>query len=121
MSLTPILKFQAVVFVLYGVMLLLVPDFYNELLDWEGSETVFGRLLGGAFIGIGWLEWKVAPGADASDAWPFAAIPVLFVVALVWEYAADTYTGSDLWLWTNLGVSAFFALLVGGAAMSSRR
>lgn len=120
MRLSGVLKFQAIAFGLFGVILFFVPDFYNELFSWEGADSVLGRLVGAAFLGVAWIEWLVADDARSSIAWPFAAIPALFVVAFVWENAAGTYDGTDAWLWTNLAISAAFALLVGVAAVTAR-
>lgn len=120
MRLSGILRFQAIVFALFGIVLFLIPDFYNELYGWEGADTVLGRIIGATFLGVAWIEWRVADGAGASTAWPFVLIPTLFVVGFLWEFFAETYQGTDAWLWTHLGISAFFALLVGGTAMMAR-
>ena len=119
--LTTILRLQSFVFAVYGVAFFLVPDFtMDTIFGWE-TMTLFPRAIGATFIGIAWLEWigtdRIAE--DKSLVWPFAAIPTLILAAFIWEQAAGTYEGSDLFFWVSVAVTAFFAITVGWAAIRS--
>lgn len=116
--LTTIMRIQSVVFALYGVTFFLVPDFVLDgIFGWE-TMSLFPRVLGAVFIGVAWLEWNIGNriGERADLVWPFVAIPGLILVSFVWEQAADTYEGTDLFFWVSIAVTAFFALAVTMAA-----
>jgi hypothetical protein len=44
--------------------------------------------------------------------WPFALIPGLLMVGLLWERAAGTYPGTESFWWVNLIVSLVFFVAV---------
>ncbi len=119
--LTTIMRIQSFVFALYGVTFFLVPDFtLDTIFGWE-TMSLFPRAIGATFIGVAWLEWNVAGRlAERRDlVWPFVAIPVLILIAFIWEQAAGTYEGSDLFFWVSVAVTAFFSVAVSLAAMRS--
>ena len=118
-----VLQIQSLAFLVYGLGFFAVPDLLNEVvLGWEGTDSIFGRIIGGAFIGVAWIEWRVASSIrqQPADVWPFVLIPTLFVAGFVWERLAGTYDGSDLWWWVNIGVSAVFMVVVGASAIRGR-
>ncbi len=124
MVLARTLQVQAIAFMAYGVGFLLIPEVLNDsILGWADTETVFSRVIGGAFIGIAWLERNLSQEVDRRprDAWPLALIPSLFVVGFLWEKIADSYTGPDTWWWVNLIVSATFAVLVATSIVAADR
>jgi hypothetical protein len=119
--LTTIMRIQSLVFAVYGVTFFLVPDFtLDTIFGWE-TMSLFPRVIGAVFIGVAWLEWNVTNRiAEHRDlVWPFVAIPTLILIAFIWEQAADTYEGSDLFFWVSVAITAFFALGVSLAAMRS--
>jgi hypothetical protein len=119
--LTTIMRIQSLVFAVYGVTFFLVPDFtLDTIFGWE-TMSLFPRAIGAAFIGLAWLEWNVTNrlAERRNQVWPFAAIPTLILVALIWERAADTYEGSDLFFWVSVAVTGFFALGVSWTAIRS--
>lgn len=116
-----IMRIQAVVFGLYGLAFLLIPDFtLDTIFGWEGVETFWPRAVAVPFLGVAWLEWGVASRLDSrlDLVWPFALIPALFLVVFVWEKVADTYTGSDLFFWFSVVLVTVFAVAVAWARMS---
>ena len=118
---TRAMQIQGVAFLLFGLVFFLIPDIYNELWDWEGADSILGRIIGAAFIGLGWIELKsLADTPDKSTVLPFAVVPTLLVVAGVWERAAGTYDGSDNWFWVNMGIGVGFALLMWIAVVAAR-
>ncbi len=119
--LTTIMRIQSFVFAVYGVTFFLVPDFtLDTIFGWE-TMSLFPRVAGAAFIGVAWLEWNVTNrlAERREQVWPFVAIPTLILIAFIWEEAADTYEGSDLFFWVSVAITAFFALAVSLAAMRS--
>lgn len=120
MNVSRVLQIQAIAFIVYGIGFFLIPDAINDsIFGWEGTEPIFGRVIGGTFLGLGLVEWRLAGGVvDRAVVWFYTLVPGLFVVAFIWERLADTYTGPDLWYWVNFGVSAVFFVLVGATALS---
>ena len=119
--LTTIMRFQSLVFAVYGVTFFLVPDFtLDTIFGWD-TMSLFPRAIGAAFIGLGWLEWNVTNRiSERRDlVWPYVAIPTLLLIGFIWEQAAGTYEGSDLFFWVSIALTAFFALAVGLAAIRS--
>ena len=116
---TRAMQIQAVAFLAFGLVLFLVPDWYNSLFGWEDSDVTLGRIIGGTFLGVGLIEWRVSPSPDRGTVMPFAIIPTLFVIGGVWDRAADTFAGTDGWFWFNFGVSAVFAILMWAAVARS--
>ncbi|MFV1962691.1 MAG: hypothetical protein ACC658_12780 [Acidimicrobiia bacterium] len=116
--LTTIMRIQAAVFVAYGLTFFFVPDFtLGTIFDWE-TMSLFPRTLGATFVAMAWVEWNVASRlSERRDlVWPFVAAPALIFVAFVWEQAAGTYEGSDLFFWVTIALTVFFVLAVGFAA-----
>ena len=119
--LTTIMRIQSLAFAIYGVTFFLVPDFtLGTIFGWE-TMSFFPRVAGATFIGVAWLEWNVTNqlAKRREQIWPFVAIPSLILITLIWEQAANTYEGSDLFFWVSVGVTAFFALALGLAAVRS--
>jgi hypothetical protein len=117
--LTTIMRVQSFAFAAYGVAFFFLPDFtLDTIFGWETTSS-FPRVLGALFIGVAWLEWNISSRvADRREqVWPFVAIPALILIALIWEQAAGTYEGSDLFFWVSVAVTVFFALSVSLAAM----
>ncbi len=119
--LTTVLRIQSFVFAVYGVAFFLIPDFtMDTVFGWE-VMTLFPRAVGATFIGIAWLEWigaeRIAAAKDL--VWPFVGIPALLLATFVWERAAGTYEGSDLFFWVSVAVTVIFTLAVGMAAARS--
>lgn len=109
------MKVQVATFVGYAVGWFFIPDFVNDtILGWE-TETFWPRLIGGAFFGVAWAEWLVVQRLrERMDlVWPFAVIPLGFLAAFLWERAAGGYTGSDLFWWVSVAVTAFFGIGLG--------
>ena len=116
-----VLRIQAVVFVAYGLSFLLAPDFtLDTIFGWEGAETMFARMVGATFLALGWFGWLIADHLESrlDLVWPLVLVPVLLLAVLVGEKAADNYQGSDLFFWVSVGVTAFFALAVGGSRLA---
>jgi hypothetical protein len=118
-----VMRLQAIAFAIYGLSFFLFPDFtLGTVFDWD-TTSYWARAVGAIFIGLAWLEWSIAARLEEQRdlVWPFALIPALLFAGAVWEKAADTYDGSDLFLWVTLGVTLFFTIAVGGAAWYAQR
>lgn len=117
--LTTVLRIQSFVFAVLGLAFFLLPEFtMDTVFGWE-VMTLFPRGVGAAFIGIAWFEWvgtdRIAE--DRALVWPFVGLPVLIFAAAVWERAAGTYEGSDLFFWVSIAVTVVFTVAVGMAAV----
>lgn len=108
--LTTMLRVQSVVFAGYGVTFFFVPDFtLGTIFGWE-TMSLFPRIVGVGFIGLAWLEWNVAKRiSERRDlVWPYVGVPVLILIGFIWEQAAGTYEGSDLFFWVSVALTVFF-------------
>lgn len=117
------MRFQAVVFAIYGLSFFFIPDFtLDTIFDWDTS-SYWARGLGAAFIAVAWLEWYIAAKLEERRdlVWPFVLLPALLLVGAVWEKVADTYDGSDAFFSMVVVVTLFFTILIGGAAWYAQR
>ncbi len=117
------MRFQAVVFAIYGLSFFFIPDFtLDTIFDWDTS-SYWARGLGAAFIAVAWLEWYIAAKLEERRdlVWPFVLLPALLLVGAVWEKVADTYDGSDAFFAMVVVVTFFFTILIGGAAWYAQR
>ncbi len=118
-----VLRLQAVAFAIYGLTFFFIPDFtLGTIFDWE-TTSYWARTVGALFIALAWLEWNIAARLEERGdlVWPFALVPALLLVGIVWEKVADTYDGSDLFFWVTFAVTVFFTIAVGGAAWYAQR
>ncbi|GMQ97564.1 MAG: hypothetical protein BMS9Abin17_0062 [Acidimicrobiia bacterium] len=121
--LSGVMRFQAIVYAIYGLSYFFIPDFVIEdVLDWDTS-SFWARGLGAVFIAVAWIEWNVVAKLEERRdlVWQFVLIPALILAGAVWEKGADTYEGSDAYFAMVVAVTAFFTLLVGGAAWYANR
>ncbi len=119
--LTTMMRIQSVVFAVYGLTFFFIPDFtLGTIFGWE-TTSIFPRIVGAGFVGLGWLEWNVVNRiTERRDlVWPYVGVPVLILVALIWEQAAGTYEGSDLFFWVSVVLTVFFSVSVSVAAIRS--
>jgi len=117
------MRFQAVVFAIYGLSFFFIPDFtLGTIFDWDTS-SYWARGLGAAFIAVAWLGWNIAAKLEERRdlVWPFVLLPALLLVGAVWEKVADTYEGSDAFFSMVVVVTLFFTILIGGAAWYAQR
>jgi len=112
------MRFQAIAYGVYGLSFFFIPAFViGTVFDWDTS-SYWARGLGAVFIGVAWLEWNITAKLEERRdlVWPFALIPALLLVGIVWEKVADTYDGSDAYFTMVVVVTLFFTILIGGAA-----
>lgn len=122
--LTAILRFQAVVFVVYGLAFSLAPDFtLDTIFGWEGAATFFARMVGATFLALGWFDWLVANRLDSrmEMVWPLVLAPALLLAVLVGQRLAGNYEGSEAFYWVSVGVTAFFVASVGELRVLAER
>jgi hypothetical protein len=116
-----IMRLQIAAFAIYGIGFFFIPDFtLDTVFGWD-TATSFARGLGAAFLVLAWIEYNVTTRlADRMDlVWPFAVLPALLLVGFLWEKAADTYDGTDLFFWVTVVVTVFFSVTVAIGARSS--
>jgi hypothetical protein len=112
------LRVQAAIYLTFAIGWFLVPDFVNNtILGWD-TETFFPRVMGGGFFGLAWGAWRTAEKLDqrADFAWMFAAIPIGYFAAMVWEAVSGDYSGSGVFWWVCGAITAasgFGVLLLG--------
>jgi hypothetical protein len=114
------MRLQIAAFAIYGIGFFFVPDFtLDTVFGWD-TTTSLARGLGAAFLVLAWIEYNItAKLADRMDlVWPFAVLPALLLVGFLWERAADTYDGTDLFFWVTVVVTVFFSVTVAIGARS---
>ena len=109
-----VMRVQAVVLLVYGASFMLIPEFTLGTIFGYDVENFWPRIAGGAFLGVAWLEWNVISNLERrlDLVWPFAFIPGIYVVVLLWERAAETYPGTESFWWVSLAVTLVFFVAV---------
>ncbi len=118
-----IMKVQAIVFLVYAVGWFFMPEFVNDtIFGWE-TDTVWPRLMGGAFLAIAWGEWRVVEKLEErlDLVWMFAGIPLAFLAGFLWELIADTYPGSDSFAAISIAITIVFGAGVSAARLAAER
>ena len=111
-----VLRIQGLVFAVYAVAFLLLPDFtLDTVFGWAGVDLVWPRAVGAAFAALAWIDWLVAAKVESrlDLVWPLVAVPALLIVVFVWSKAADAYQGTDAFWWTSIVVTVVFTAAVG--------
>ena len=124
MTVNLILRLEAAAFTGFGLVFFFIPELWNDgIFGWEGTTILFARIIGAAYLGLAVLAWKlVAMGdVDATLVWGFALVPVAVLAAMIWDKAADTYTGPDSWLWLHGGLIVAYTILGVWAGISASR
>jgi len=83
----------------YGLMLLLVPDTFCDLLKAEAVNTAWLRTIGAALIGtnvVGSLLWLKSPSIDMGKV-QFATA-ALEAAAMATSLVLDEFTAQNLWM-----------------------
>jgi len=83
----------------YGLMLLLVPDVFCDLLKAEAVNTAWLRTIGAALIGtnvVGSWLWLKSPGVDMGKV-QFATA-ALEAAAMATSLMLDEFTAQNIWM-----------------------
>lgn len=118
-----VMRIQAVVFALFGIGWFFIPGvIMDSLFSMPDVDVGWVRVLGGAFLGIAWLEWAVVQRLeDRVDlVWGFAFLPAIFLISTLWDKAAGSFTGTASFYWMVVVVTTLFAVLVSWARMGAR-
>lgn len=95
------LRIQMVAMLSFAVGWTFAPGFVNEtFFDWD-TGSFWPRVLGASYFALAWGAWTTAEHLkERMDlVWMFAAFPISYVVAMVWERVDGTYPGSELFFW----------------------
>jgi hypothetical protein len=114
------MKVQLIVFALYALGWFFIPGVVNDtILGWD-SGTFWPRMIGGAFFGVVYLEWRVIQRLHnrLDLVWAFVMIPLGFLAALLIERATGGYTGNNLFWWVSVVVTAFFGFGLAAVRMT---
>lgn len=118
-----VMRIQTVVFALYGIGWFFIPGaIMDSVFSMPNVDVGWVRVLGGAFLGIAWLEWAIVRRLEERIdlVWGFAFLPVIFLISTLWDKAVGTFTGTDAFYWMVVVVTAVFAVLVAWARMGVR-
>jgi hypothetical protein len=119
--LSTLMKIQMITFLIYGLAFFFIPNWTLQIIfafDQLPPPT-WPRAIGGIFLAIVLAEYlcdrRLSERLDL--VWFFVAIPGFLLVAFIWDGAAGTYEGSDLFYWVSVAVVAFFFVAVGGSRL----
>ncbi len=106
------LRFQTVAMLAFAIGWTFAPRFVNELFfDWD-TGSFWPRVLGASYFALAWGAWTTAKRLpERMDlVWMFAALPISYVLAMVWERVDGTYPGSELFFWLCGAITVFIGL-----------
>lgn len=124
MSVNLVLRLEAVAFTGFGLVFFFIPDVWNDgIFGWEGTTTLFARAVGGAYLGLAVLAWKLSAMGEVQPTlvWGFTLVLAAILAGMIWERAAGTYTGPDSWLWLHGGLIIIYTILGIWAGISASR
>ena len=118
------LKIEMAAFLLYGLAFLFMPDYTLTFIFGFEESTMplvgWPQVTGAAFLGIAILGYMTDRHLHErlDMVWGFVAVPLLIMVAYLWQMIADIYVGSQIFFWITIAITAFFVLVVGGLRLT---
>jgi len=114
--LSTMMKIQAIVFLIYGLLLFLIPAWtLQSIFGFEKlPPLIYLKVTGGLFLAIVLAEYlcfrRLLERLDL--AWFFVAAPGFMLVAFIWEGVAGTYEGTSFFYWSSIFVTVFFTVVI---------
>ena len=121
-ALRTVMSIQAVVLLIYGLPMLLVPSYWTTLTQQAPlPENYTLRAIGIAFVILSYLEFKIAGRLEQyrSLALAYAALPALLCVTIVLQALKRGCVGASWYWWVNGVITAVFAIAVFGTERTS--
>jgi len=111
-----LMKLQAIVFLLYGLVFLFIPrQFLGDIFQFDEEPTLlFVRSVGATFLALALMEYfTIRRLSERLDlVWGFAAVPFLIFLVLIWDKVGQG-DASDSFFWVSIVITAIFAAGVG--------
>ena len=110
------MKIQAIAFLIYGLLLFLIPAWtLQSIFGFEKlPPLIYLRIIGGLFLAIVLAEYlcfrRLLELLDLT--WFFVAAPGFMLVAFIWEGVAGTYEGTSFFYWSSIFVTLFFTVVI---------
>jgi len=110
------MKIQAIAFLIYGLLLFLIPAWtLQSIFGFEKlPPLIYLRIIGGLFLAIVLAEYlcfrRLLELLDLT--WFFVAAPGFMLVAVIWEGVAGTYEGTSFFYWSTIFVTLFFIVVI---------
>ena len=102
---------HAVVTVAFGLPMLLAPGRWLDLFGWLPIDPIMTRLLGAAFLALGWGSYRAWRAAARSDVEILLQVEVVFTVLSSLALLRHLLGGSWPWyVWTLFIVFVLFAI-----------
>ena len=114
--LSTMMKIQAIVFLIYGLLLFLIPAWtLQSIFGFEKlPPLIYLRVTGGVFLAIVLAEYlcfqRLLERLDLT--WFFVAAPGFMLVAFIWEGVAGTYEGTRFFYWSSIFGTLFFTVVI---------
>ncbi len=121
-ALRTVMTTQAVVLLVYGLPMLLVPRYWTTLTQQAPlPENYILRAVGIAFVTLSYLEFRIAGRLEQYRGLvlAYAALPALFCATIVLQALKRGFVGAPWYWWVNGVVTAAFAIAVFAAERKS--
>jgi len=101
---------HAVVAVLFGLPLLIIPGRWLQLLGWAPIDPIMARLVGAALLALGWGSFRGWRAAVRSDVEILLQVEAVFTVLSALAILRHLVGGSWPWyVWTMFLIFVIFA------------
>ena len=102
---------NAIVWIIIGVLLLVVPGRFLTWLDWTPIEPVISRMLGAAFLALAWGDLRVWRGSSPVGAGLLIEVQIIFSTLAALGLLRHLLSASfPVKVWILFAILALFAL-----------
>jgi hypothetical protein len=102
---------HAIVALIFGLIMLIIPGRFLEFLTWDPIDPIAGRLLGAALLALSWASYRSYVANEWSKVSIVVELETIFTVLASVGLLRHLLVGRWPWYpWTLLAIFAIFAI-----------